>query len=249
MDLSFKWQKILLLHFFNLATKAAIEEIAHRFSLDDVDVLIKHINKNITNSTEECVYVVELISVQHRYKLPTYIVKNQYDLTGIVEFVNKNHKINFSEIWYYRKPKIQACGRILFKEYPLYNQAIEIIEGDTIRAIETGEYKAYFRAERIGWGWQYKIMEHRISDGNKILKQYQQEILGKIFVEIENRKTQVENLSSIFQKWGLDVFTLDFILMNNRFYIIDWDTGNDKIVYQQLKASGFNDWNNYYMKE
>jgi len=243
MELSFKWQKILLLHYFNFATKIEIERLAHRFSINAVDEMLNEIEFHIKNN-ENCVFVIELIPIHHQYKLPNYLIKTAFDLSGVAGFIKDNNEKGYKEIWYYKKQEIQACGRILFSDRPLSNQVIEVIDGNTVRDLETKKYSFYFRATRIDWGWSYNIEECYLSDSKEASAR---NLLTNIFLKLEKQKTNVRHLRRFFNRLGLYDFTLDFLLIKGILYIIDWDTGNDKKVFSHLNNSGFNVWNEYYM--
>jgi len=245
VQLSFKWQKILLLHFFDFASKIEIELLAHRFSLGNIDEMLYEIELDIKNNGD-CIYIVELVPVCHQYKLPNYMIRTVGDLSGVVKFVRNNQKRGFEEIWYYRKQEVQACGRILFSNIPLSNQTLEVIDGNTVRNLESKKCNFFFRADRIDWGWSYSIKESYFSVENEVLAI---NTLTKVFVEFEKQKTQVYHLGNFFRELGLHDFTLDFLLIKGILYIIDWDTGNDTKVFNYLNTNDFESWNDYYVGE
>jgi len=245
MKLSFKWQKILLLHFFEFSTKNEIEQLAHRFNINAVDKMLDEIGLDIKNNGN-CVYIVELVPIFHKYKLPNYLIRTANDLLGVANFISDNLENGCKEIWYYRKQEMHACGRVLFSSSSLSNQTIEIIDGNTVRALETKKYSLYFRADRINWGWGYDVKESYFPDDKKALAQ---KLLTKVFVELEKQKTKVCDLERFFNDLGLNDFTIDFLLIKDVFYVIDWDTGNDMKVFNYLNTNDFESWNDYYMGE
>jgi len=250
MGLSFKWKKILFIHFINLATKNEIEQLVHRFELADFNKLISEIEYDVQQSLQnnlKCIYIVALVSIQHQYKLPNYLVKSLNDLKGLYSFIYNNSKKNYNEIWYYKIKECQACGRILFSDKDIYNQTIEIINGNTVRNLERGVYNFYFIAERINWGWSYRIRKSYISKNKTISNEYFTNILAKVFVSFEKRKDNLICLNTFFNSLGLDNYSFDFLLIDDVFHIIDWDTQNDKKVFDFLEKNNFKLWNDYYM--
>lgn len=82
MEVSFKWQKILLMHFFGLATKSEIEEIVHRFDIREYDKLVDSIQSELYKK-EENIFIVTVVPIMHQYNLPNYIITSPDDLHGL----------------------------------------------------------------------------------------------------------------------------------------------------------------------
>lgn len=249
MKLSFKWQKILLIHFFDLATKEEIEELVHRFEVKEYNKLIISIQNQLEKALsdqEKNIYIVTFVPITHQYILPDYIIKDLDDLHGLYDFIDNNIQKGYDEIWYFKKKKCQACGRIIFSDRDVYTQAVEIIDGDTVRNVENGKYSFYSYAYRVNWGWTYIAKKESFTAQRRISKTDFINIRTKVYLNIEKRKEKLMYLADFFNQQGIYNYSFDFLLIDDSFHIIDWDTDDDRKIFDYLEKKNFEQWDNYY---
>lgn len=238
--LNFKWSKKLILEKYHLVTYKELINDINRFSIYEAETLIKIIEKELEyNSTRS--YRVILVSSEHQYFLPNYVVEKKNDLCKLKKFIYSN--VGFQEIWYFcgesRASDETYAGRLSYTlENYNYLEIIELISGDNLRPLE--KYSLgnndidYIRLSRRSVETVYRIdwiqIESQCNLDNRWLK-----IVNTLKTYLNLYQTRLANFLNMMKKYGITSFSVDFKMGEKGFQFIDWDTSYDEIVLDNEK--------------
>lgn len=241
-----KWKKHLVLPAFGLRTKQDLQQEIHRYkSVDELVTKIANDMKGNNNKTH--LYTISLIKNSHLHKLPNVNVRNTQELK---EFYDQYHNnTNFSEFWFCKKQakkdQLFSVGRICFdtrrqvsnKSSLQNSQMIEQVWNTSHREIE--HYKnngtnSYLCASREEWGRRYNIKQLTVNKNEQKMKQQMVTQFYTVAKEIESNREKIEKFETYLRNLGVNQFSLEYLLEESRFLLIDWDSDNDLKVINEL---------------
>ena len=238
--LNFKWKKKLILEKYNLLTYKELINDINRFSIYEVETVIKIIKKELEcNNTRS--YRVILVSSEHQYFLPNYIVRQEKDLCALKKFIYSN--MGFQEIWYFCGENSASnetyAGRLSYiLENYNYVEIIELISGDNLRPLEKYSLGKndfdYIRLSRKNAETVYHIdwiqIKSQCNLDNRWLKS-----VNNLKTYLNIYKTKLTNFLTMMRRHGITSFSVDFKMGEKGFQFIDWDTSCDEIVLNNEK--------------
>lgn len=134
----------------------------------------------------------------------------------------------------------------MFSDKDIYTQAAEIIDGNTVRNVENGGYTFYISAHRVDWGWRYILDKEVFSTQSQSTKDKCFNIQKEVYLNIEKRKEKLICLGDFFAQQGIFNYSFEFLLIDDFFHIIDWDTDDDKKIFEYLEEKKFGQWDEFY---
>lgn len=93
---------------------------------------------------------------------------------------------------------------------------------------------SYLRASRTDWGRRYSIDKIKASTAEDISKNRMISEFIESVKEIELRKEKIESMSQYLKKLGINEYSLEYLIEENRFSFIDWDSQDDLKVIEAL---------------
>lgn len=232
--LSFKWKKKLILEKYDLTSYFDILTETNRFQIDEVDLILKLLKKELEYKNRISCRII-LVPAKHQYKLPNYVVRTEKDLNGVPEFLQNKHQ--YQEIWYFTED-IQENAQVISGRlsYHLlrgsYMEYIELICSNTPREIEAYSPKSnteYMRVSRGIGETIYRIEAIQLGQTYKSEAQWLQTFF--LFRQkLSAYYDRLEHFRSAVWAYGINSMSLDFKLLGNHLYFIDWDTSDDSKI-------------------
>lgn len=230
--ITFKWKKKLILEKYKLTDYRELLEETIRFPIQQYDTVIKLLKKELENNTGNYCRLV-LVPVNHKYKLPNYIVETEEDLDGIPQFMKQQE--GYNEIWYFSSRKVQqedgCSGRISYTWTAAgMKEIIEMVGSDNPRLLEKYTLQKkdidYLRLvrqegdlnycmEEIQYGVTYKGINEWIACFKQLEK------------KLDQYKEKLKLFGNMVQKYSIRSFSLEFQMADGEIIFIDWDTSDD----------------------
>ena len=116
-----------------------------------------------------------------------------------------------------------------------YSQTIEQVWNCSHREIDKFNKFSkviYLRASRKGWGRHYSI--DRLKGFSKDNKDIAIKQFVKVVKYIEANRERIEYFIDFLKNLDIDEVCLEYMLSNDRFGFIDWDTKDDKKVINAI---------------
>lgn len=230
--ITFKWKKKLILEKYKLTDYRELLEETIRFPIQQYDTVIKLLKKELENNTGNYCRLV-LVPVNHKYKLPNYIVETKEDLDGVPQFMKQQE--GYNEIWYFSSRKVQredgCSGRISYTWTAAgMKEIIEVVGSDNPRLLEKYTLQKkdidYLRLvrqegdlnycmEEIQYGVTYKGINEWIACFKQLEK------------KLDQYKEKLKLFGNMVQKYSIRSFSLEFQMVDGEIIFIDWDTSDD----------------------
>ncbi len=215
--------------------------------LGNITGLVNEIGTKMTRTGENSnLYTISLVKNRQLHKLPNVNVKTLKELSDFYESY-KTNILYYNEVWYctkhINKTDSPTCvGRISFHtsntSLDISNeQILEQVWNTTHRDIERfneNYSKAFLRSHRAGFGRRYTIDKLNVVpsiEKKQMLQQY-----FHIIKEIEQKRDSIENFAEYLSQLGINEFSLEYLLEEGKFSIIDWDSQDDlKVISSVLE--------------
>ena len=233
--MTFKWKKKRILEKYNLINFKELLNDTCRFAIKDYDMLIKMVTGSLRLS-KDYYYRLILVPINHKYKLPNYIVYDEEGIQKVKEFVASYN--GYSEIWLYndKKEKDEKCfsGRISYnwKDY-VELEFVEIVSADSPRQIENYTIKErkmdYLRLRKTKHDAEYQIEDIYAGIKYKDLNEWEK-IFNYVRKMLGEYHTQLCLFKTMVKKYGINSLSLEFRVIDGQFQFIDWDTSNDERI-------------------
>lgn len=233
--LTFKWKKKLILEKYGLSNYQELVEETVRFPVSKKELVISLLEKEL-ECTNGNYYRLVLVPLEHRYKLPNYVLKKKEDLQGLADFLEE--KKDYQEIWYFtgssKAKGREFSGRISFVLDGLGTaQVIEMISGDDPRLIEKytmGNTKInYCRLVKKNGDSNYQIEEMQVHVDEFTGKTWW-DCVCKLQEELRLYQDNLFIFGGMVRKYGIRSLSIDFRYAEKKFSFIDWDTSDDKTI-------------------
>lgn len=231
---TFKWKKKLVLEKYDLATYFDILAETNRFSIDESDLILKLLEKELERKKQISCRLV-MVPAKHQYKLPNYVVHTAEDLIGVPEFLQ--NKRQYQEIWYFTEDSQEhdqaISGRLSYHwQYDNCMEYIELIRSDTPRGIDTYSLKSnteYMRVSRKVGKAIYRV--EAIQLGQTCTSEEQWQKTFELFKQkLSVYDSRLAHFRSAIKAYGINSMSLDFKLSGDRLFFIDWDTPDDSKI-------------------
>jgi hypothetical protein len=225
---------------YGFRTHEQLEHDIRRFSRDERQRLIDSVRREFAKAafTGGMLCVVKLVPNDLQGQLPNCRLNSVEDLAVLNKFFKQYDDFAYSEVWHCQTivgpASLSVAGRIIFTNLDDdQSQLIEQVWRCSPRLIE--EYSEsfkfpYLRAARYGWGWRYDV-EHvhcpnpSVDSESSILAEFS--IAAKV---LESNRERVEGFCSFLDSFHFRAYSLEYKIVNGKFFLIDWDTPNDRVV-------------------
>lgn len=250
----FKWKKHLVLPFFGLRSIEDVESEIHRYKKQDLDCLVDDIKKDMIKAEDKNSYLISFVPLQQEYKLPNITVCSIEQLEEFKKDISVNKNNKFTEIWFFKKMtnknSSNLVGRISFNLRDVNGQVeslkcaqiLEQVWHINHREIERYNKESrtiFITASRMGWNRKYKIDDILIPKGVEVKKEDILKALSKAIIQIEANRENIEIFCEYVKKLGINEVSLEYMISNEKFSFIDWDSPNDKKIVNSIIKNRF----------
>ena len=221
-----KWKKYEILMKYGLTTENVIRDQVNRYVKNDIGVVCSDIKKDMIKNPNEHAYIIKLVPLILKPKLKNFIIRTNEDIEVFSEKVLSFS--GFEEIWWC-KTKLSGGkapdGRMYINNGSNTNdisQCVEQVWAETARKLEQiGSGVPYVVANRISWGFNYKIKSFNIGDEEL-------HVFHIILKELETKKNNIQMLSDDLLNICIPCMSIEYKAMNGKVHIVDWDSSDDK---------------------
>lgn len=240
-----KWIKHEILTVWNLRDKGELNSMIHRYCIDEYEKCLQKIDKELSISTGEYVYIIKLVYRNSVYKLPNFLIQNRQDIINCRDKIENIKEKQFVEIWYCKNvlQKETVYGRMLLSLDELFPRIVtrkmEIVWGNSARMIERYpnlEY-AFATVETEGWRKEFRIIDVIQADKSKVEIQ---EMIVTLLDLISNYQERIINFGKFIKECGCSLLCIEFLyIKDEKFTIIDWDSDNDMKVISRISQGAY----------
>jgi hypothetical protein len=237
-----KWKKHLKLIEYGLRDYENLTSIMHRYSILSIPALYDAVKQEIMNDvqkSEKAFYIIILVKREQYYKLPNYRVFSMVDLDNFLPHIEERKHL-YDELWYCRTlynnddNTTSMAGRMSFDYNNRVNiHTIEQVWNKSPRVIEEFNEESQFifiRASRPSWGYRYNLEHIHIPDKFDVDTTIIKKQFSLATVELERFREKIEIFEEYLLGFGFKIFSIEYLFINGKINIIDWDTPNDRKV-------------------
>lgn len=238
--INYKWKKKLILEKYQLSKYEDLIEQTVRLRIEEEQLLEEMIEKELILNEEKYCRIV-LVPMEHRYKLPNYIVGGKRELEQLHEFLEG--KGNYCEMWYhthqrqFRQPIYSGRISYTLTEIDIL-EIVELVSGDNPRKIESycqGDINTFYlrisREEKSG-GYRIDSAQERTGNGGMSPGECQK----RLEHELNKYREKLLRFVNMVKRYQIYSCSIDFNLSDAGITFIDWDTSDDECILEYEKT-------------